>query len=89
MQNWIPKLKDNQRAEKAEVAILVTQALPPGVRAFEFIEGVWVTDPASAIPLSMALRQGLVSVANSRLASDGKAGKVELLYEYLIGTELR
>lgn len=89
MQSWIAKLKENQRSEKAEVAILVTQALPPGVRAFEFIDGVWVTDPASAVPLAMALRQGLVTIANSCLASEGKAGKMELLYEYLIGIEFR
>jgi hypothetical protein len=89
MQSWIAKLKEDQRAQKAEIAVLVTQALPCGVGAFEFIEGVWVTNPPSAIGLATALRQGLVSVANSRLAADNKTGKMEQLYEYLAGTEFR
>jgi hypothetical protein len=88
-QNWIAKLKQDQRAQKAELAVLVTQALPCGVKAFDFIDGVWVADPSSATGLAMALRQGLVSLANLRLAADGKAGKAEQLYEYLAGTEFR
>jgi hypothetical protein len=88
-QNWIAKLKQDQRAQKAELAVLVTQSLPCGVKAFEFMDGVWVTDPSSATGLAMALRQGLVSLANLRLAADGKAGKAEQLYEYLAGTEFR
>jgi hypothetical protein len=39
--------------------------------------------------LATALRQGLISVANERLAADGKSGKMEQLYEYLAGTEFR
>jgi hypothetical protein len=88
-QNWITKLKQDQRAQKAEIAVLVTQALPCGVKTMEFIDGVWVTNPSSAIGLATALRQGLVSLANSHLAADGKTGKMEQLYEYLAGTEFR
>ena len=76
-------MKEDQRTQKAEIAVLVSQALPCGFRAIEFIDGVWVTDPPSAIALATALRQGLVSIANSRLAADGKTGKMEQLYEYL------
>jgi hypothetical protein len=88
-QSWIAKLKEDQHTQKAEIAVLVTQALPCEVGAFEFIDGVWVTDPPSAIGLATALRQGLVSVANSRLAADGKTGRMEQLYEYLAGIEFR
>jgi hypothetical protein len=88
-QSWIPKLKGDQRTQAAEIAVLVTEALPDGVRAFELIDGVWVTAPSCAMALATALRQGLVSVANERLAADGKTGKMEQLYEYLAGTEFR
>jgi hypothetical protein len=88
-QGWIAKLKEDQRAQKAEIAVLVSQALPGGYRAIDFVDGVWVTDPTSAIGLAMALRQGLVSLARSRLAADGKTGKMEQLYAYLAGTEFR
>ncbi len=89
VQSWIAKLKQDQRAQKAEIAVLVTQALPVGLRALEFIDGVWVTDPSSAIGLATALRQGLVFIANARLAADGKTSKMEQLYDYLTGTEFR
>jgi len=88
-QTWIPKLKDDQRTQAAEIALLVTEALPNGVRTFELIDGVWVTTPSCAMALATALRQGLISVANERLAADGKSGKMEQLYEYLAGTEFR
>lgn len=88
-QSWIAKLKEDQRAQTAEIAVLVTEALPDGVRAFEFVEGVWVTAPSCAIALATALRQGLLSVANARLGADGKTSKMEQLYGYFAGTEFR
>jgi hypothetical protein len=46
--SWLPKLRDDQRAAKAEVALIVSQALPKGVEAFDFIDGVWVTESRCA-----------------------------------------
>ena len=45
---WLPKLRDDQRAAKAEMAIIVTQTLPKGVETFDLIDGVWVTCPSTA-----------------------------------------
>lgn len=55
--DWPVKLKEDQRAAKADLAVLVTQALPEGVRGFGQVEGVWVCDYASALPLAQVLRQ--------------------------------
>jgi hypothetical protein len=88
-QGWIPKLKEDQRAQAAELAVLVTESLPDGLNTFEFIEGVWVTTPSCAIALAAALRHGLISVANERSAKNGKTSKMEQLYDYLAGTEFR
>jgi hypothetical protein len=88
-QSWIPKLKEDQRAQAAELAVLVTESLPNGTKAFDFIDGVWVTTPSCAIALATALRYGLLSVANERLATNGKSSKMERLYDYLAGTEFR
>jgi hypothetical protein len=43
---WLVKLREDQRSAKAEVAILVSHALPKGVETFEVIDGIWVTSPA-------------------------------------------
>jgi hypothetical protein len=86
---WIDKLKEDMRAAKSELAVLVTQAMPDGIKHFGQVDGVWVCDYASALPLAAALRSGLVNAAMTRLAETGKAGKMEELYAYLCGNEFR
>lgn len=86
---WTEKLKEDMRAAKAELAVLVTQALPDDVKHFGQVDGVWVCDYISALPLAVALRSGLVNSAMARLAETGKAGKMEELYAYLCGNEFR
>lgn len=86
---WLPKLRDDQRAAKAQIAMLVTAELPKGVTNFAHIEGVWVTNSSCAISVAHALRSGLLEVAKAQLATEGRQGKMELLYNYLSGTEFR
>lgn len=86
---WLPKLRDDQRAAKAQIAMLVTAELPKGVTNFAHIEAVWVTNWSCAISVAHALRAGLLEVAKAQLATEGRQGKMELLYNYLSGTEFR
>lgn len=86
---WLGKLRDDQRAAKAEVCVLVTHALPKEVQDFDFVDNVWVTHPRVAIPVGMMLRQALVELANARQASEGQQTKMELLYSYLTGPRFR
>jgi hypothetical protein len=87
--SWAPKLKEDQRAAKAELAVIVSQVLPPEIKHFGQVDGVWVCDSVSALPLANALRHGLIAAAIARLAETGKAGKMEELYSYLCGVEFR
>jgi hypothetical protein len=86
---WIDKLKEDMRSAKAELAVLVSQVLPDGVKHFGPVDGVWVCDYISALPLAAALRSGLINAAIARLAETGKAGKMEELYGYLCSHEFR
>lgn len=86
---WITKLKDDQREVKAEAAVIVTEALPKGVAAFAQVEGVWVTGVSLAGALAEAIRLGLTQVAQSRLSAVGKNEKMEAIYEYLSGAGFR
>ena len=86
---WLAKLRDDQRAAKAELALIVTQALPKGVERFDQIDGVWVTEPRCAVPVAMALRQTLIEIAAARHASEGQQTKMELVYQYLTGPRFR
>jgi hypothetical protein len=87
--DWPAKLKEDQRAAKAELAVIVSQTLPPGCRTFGQVDGVWVCDFACVLPLAAALRQGLIGMAAARQAETGKQTKMEQLYRYLAGTEFR
>ena len=86
---WIDKLKEDQREAKAEIAVLVTTALPKEVNNFAQINGIWVTNFPLAICLSGPLRTILIQVANAKLSEVGKYEKMEVLYGYLSGPEFR
>ncbi len=86
---WLPKLREDQRAAKAEVAILVSSALPKGVETFDVIDGVWVTHPRCVLPVSAVLRNTLLQVAVARQVSAGQQSKTELVYQYLTGPRFR
>jgi hypothetical protein len=86
---WLAKLREDQRAAKAEIAIIVSQALPKGVETFEQIDGVWVTHPRAALPVAMVLRHALFEVAAARKASEGQKTKMEMIYDYLVGPRFR
>src|SRR6185369_15322356 len=42
---WLGKLRDDQRAAKAELALIVSSALPKHVESFDLVDGVWVSEP--------------------------------------------
>jgi len=86
---WLPKLRDDQRAAKAEVALIVSHVLPKGIETFDLIDGVWVTESRCAISVAIALRQTLIELAAARQASDGQQTKMEMVYQYLTGPRFR
>jgi hypothetical protein len=86
---WIQKLKDDQREAKAVIAVIVSEVLPKDVNRIGQVDEIWVTDFRSAVGLAMALRAGLVEVANARIASVGQSEKMEQMYNYLSGPEFR
>ena len=86
---WLAKLREDQRQAKAEIAIIVSQALPKEVETFEFIDGVWVTHPKAALPVAIAMRHTLLEVASARQASEGQQTKMEMVYQYLMGPRFR
>jgi hypothetical protein len=86
---WVGKLKDDQRKAKADIAVLVTQALPKGVTNFGQYEGVWVSTYACALELAAALRQGLIQLMHMKIVSVSKDEKMEVVFNFLTGSEFR
>ncbi|ATG89922.1 DUF2130 domain-containing protein [Methylomonas koyamae] len=86
---WLVKLREDQRAAKAELAVIVSQALPKDVETFDVIDGVWVTGPRAALPVATILRHTLLEIGLARLAAEGQHGKTEMVYQYLTGPRFR
>ena len=86
---WLQKLKDDQREVGANMAILISIALPEGIKGFGMVEGVWVTDRSSSLPLASAIREQLIQVNFARSASQGKSEKMDVMFSYLSGDEFR
>lgn len=86
---WMAKLKQDQRALHADVAVLVSLTLPKGCSRFTLSDGVIITDFACAGALAAVLRANLLQLAQARSAASSKEEKLELLYRYLSGVEFR
>jgi hypothetical protein len=86
---WVDKLRADQQSARADVAIIVTSALPDGVDHVAFVEGVWVCDFASVLPLAVMLRQQLDSVRQARVITANQSRTADLAYEYLCGQEFQ
>jgi len=86
---WLAKLRGDQRAAGADVAMIVSSALPQNVQTFDFVENVWVVAPRFAIPLAIAIRQSLVEVATTRVAQESQRSRAEQVYQYLTGLRFR
>jgi hypothetical protein len=86
---WLPKLREDQRTAKAEIAVIISQALPKDVETFDLVDGVWVAHPRVVLPIAITLRNTLIEVASARQASEGQQTKMEMVYQYLTGQRFR
>lgn len=86
---WIDKLKTDQRAIGANLAVLVTTAMPEPNTELCQIDGVWIVSRRSYLALALALREQLLQIAFARAASEGKNEKMDMLYAYLAGDQFR
>lgn len=86
---WVKKLKDDQREEKADIAVLVTTCPPDGVSTIDLHEGIWVCEPPFAMALATALRQGLIHATTQRVQQENRADKMSQIYDHLCSIEFR
>lgn len=86
---WITKLRNDQRAARADFAVIVSRALPKGFDSFGFVEGVWVVEPRCAMPMAIALRHSLIEIAAVRQTNEGQRTKMGMVYQYLTGPRFR
>ena len=84
---WIEKLKTDMRSLGADIAVIVTQALPKDMERFGEKEGVYICTFAEARSLALVLRNALLKISDAKKSQDNKGDKMVLLYDYLTGNE--
>lgn len=86
---WIDKLKNDMRTKQANLAILVTQVFPKGMDCFGERDGVWLCTFKELFGMSSALRNAIITIAESKKSEENKGEKMQMLYNYLTGLEFR
>ena len=86
---WVEKVKTDKRASSADEAVIITEALPPGMTIAGYHNGVWVTKRDFVFPLTDSLRARLIHIFIIKNSLKGKDVKMEALYNYLTGVEFK
>lgn len=86
---WTSKLREDQRALKAKIAVIVTETMPEGISNFGMIDGVYVVDFNTVTSLTHILRDQLIKLHSAHIANDNKSTKAEIVYNYLISNEFK
>ena len=79
--------KNDQREASANLAVIMSIALPSEIDSFGIYQDVWVTDYKSVIGLAMALRQSLVNLKRSEIIQSNQASLKDVIYNYITSQE--
>jgi len=85
--DWIEKLKADMRSTGADVAVIVTQAMPKDMDGFGEKNGVWICQFTEARAMIALLRDGIIKVHTASKSQQNRGDKMHLLYDYLTGNE--
>jgi hypothetical protein len=85
--DWIEKLKADMRSQGADVAVIVTQAMPKDMDGFGEKNGVWICSFADVRALVSVLRDGILKIFTAAKNQQNRGDKMHLLYDYLTSNE--
>lgn len=87
---WLGKLKDDLRADKADIPIIVSDSLPEEAKkGIGFKDGVWICSPVMALIMARLLRDRLLAAARERVISQSKQSKAEEIFSYVTSNEFQ
>ncbi|PVD49719.1 DUF2130 domain-containing protein [Terrimonas sp.] len=85
--DWIEKLRVDMRTRDADIAVIVTQAMPKDMDQFGEKNGVWICTFAEVSALAHILRDSIIKIFTATRSQENKGDKMHLLYDYLTGRE--
>ncbi|MEO5570461.1 MAG: DUF2130 domain-containing protein [Bacteroidia bacterium] len=87
--DWISKLKNDAGLVKADVYVIVSEALPEGVESISQKDGVWICSFAAFKGLVIVLRESLLRISEAYAGQTNKGEKMQMLYDYLLSNEFK
>jgi len=87
VQDWIPKLKTDAISVKADVLVIITEALPDGIDKIGQRDGVWICNFFDFKGLIIVLRESLIKISDAYSSQTNKGEKMQMLYDYLTSNE--
>ncbi len=88
-EGWIEKLKEDQRNQQSDLAVIITEVLPKDMERFGRKDGVWICTYQEAKGVTFVLREMILKTHSVRSAEENKGDKMELLYHYLTGVDFK
>jgi hypothetical protein len=88
-EGWIEKLKTDMRNTHADMAIIVTQAMPKDMEHFGQKNGIWICKFNEAVSLAQVLRESLIKVHQAMKSQENKGEKMQMIYDFVTSNEFR
>ena len=87
---WLTKLKEDLRAQKANIPIIVSIVLPKEASdGFGIKDGVWICSHQLVLPIATILRKNLLDVGYQKAVLANRGEKADMLYSYVTGHEFQ
>lgn len=86
---WVNKLKADAISIKADICIIVSEALPEGIDRIGQKDGVWICTFFDLKGLVTVLRESLIKLNEAYSSQTNKGEKMQMLYDYLTSNEFR
>lgn len=85
---WIPKLKTDLRNSKANIPVIITEAMPKQIDSdMGQLDGVWICKPGLALVLGALLRKSLLDVNVQKALAENRGSNAEALYNFVTSHE--
>ena len=84
---WTSKLRSDQQDANADIAVIMSVALPSEIKSFGMYDSIWVTDYKSVKGIATALRQGLIEATRQKAITLGRDSIKDVVYNYVTSKE--
>jgi hypothetical protein len=85
--DWIDKLKKDMLSQGADIAVIVTKAMPKDMHQFGERNGVYICQFSEVKSLATVLRNAILKMSELRKSQENKGDKMVALYDYLTSPE--